>query len=659
MPSHSLLVQKLRKSEICGCQPNFLASMGLNVMCGIYGIVSSRLSCAHLRCRLSQMGDLLRHRGPDDLRENVFQAEGINIGFGFTRLSILDLETGMQPIQCPVDGTAIICNGQIYNYIELRRNLAPESFVSRGDAEVALHLYRKMGTPFLNELNGMYAGAILDPLRHRLLLFRDRFGIKPLYFCESGGDFVFSSEIKPLFKGAGITPGLNRERVATFFTYRYTPGSDTMFEGVRKLPPGAFLDYDLASGTYQIKRYWDYRLDQERTEMDIDEAADRFYELFSDAVRIRLRSDVEVGCLISGGIDSSAVCSQAAISHPVLKLFTIGFGVNRYNELPLVKAFLAEHPQRFQQAGLYSEECGQQTLGALPGIVAAIEEPISLGTVLPTDQVCRLASEQVKVVLTGEGADEIFAGYRKFMIEMAACQYPYLSEDKQKTLMAAYPELNSYINSRHSDPARRYVQTETLFDPSAIKRLTGREVPNELFPADARPKLSGNEHPVNEMIGFESRFRLPDYVILRLDKLSMRHSLETRTPLLDYRLAEFAAGLPVNLKVNLAADREKYICSHAYLRQGLMNQKQAFRRKQPFTIPLAHWLADAEARPEYINEILFGGMIRTQGILNPEMVTEIAGRVNSRGVGPETLVSEADRLFAIIIFTLWYEAFFT
>ncbi len=627
-------------------------------MCGIYGIVSNQLTSGRIRYLLARMRDCLRHRGPDDLRERVYPVNNTAVGLGFTRLSILDLDTGMQPIQCPADESAIVCNGQIYNYVELKQTVSSEPFVSKGDAEVGLHLYRKKGPAFLNELNGMYAGAILDPLKQRLLLFRDRFGIKPLYFCENNGRFAFSSEIKALFNGAEMEKTLNRKNLFTYFTYRYVPGSETMFQGIQKLPPGAFLDYDLASGTYSIKKYWDYRLDQVNPDMDVEDAADRFYELFSDAVRIRLRSDVEVGCLLSGGIDSSAVCAQAAMSRPLLKLFTIGFGVDKYDELPLVRDFLADHPQRFAHARLFSDNCRQEMLNELPALVAAIEEPISLGTILPTDQICRMASEKVKVVLTGEGADEIFAGYRKFMIEMAAAHYPELPQDQQEALIKAYPELMAYISNRDSDPARRYIQTEALFDPEEISRLTGMEHSGPFFPEDARPCLSGSEHPVNQMIGFETRFRLPDYVILRLDKLSMRHSLETRTPFLDYRLAEFAASLPVHLKVNLAADREKYICSHAYLKHGLMNKKNAFRKKQPFTIPIAHWLADAKKRPEFVDEILSGDMIRQQGILNPDFVSQIGRQVKTGGVGPETLVSEADRLFAIIVFTLWYDTFF-
>lgn len=627
-------------------------------MCGIYGVVAENLSADAIRALLSPMGARLRHRGPDELREAVYGAGPAKAGLGFARLAILDLETGMQPIQSPADDTAIILNGQVYNYVELRSELAGEVFRTRGDAEVALHLYRRKGTDFLQDLNGMYAGAILDPAKRRLLLFRDRFGIKPLYFCQHEGRFVFASEIRPILEAAGLPRQLNSRRLATYFTYRYVPGSETLFQGIRKLPPGCFLDLDLCSGAFTVNRYWEYRLDRQNEKMGLEEAAEHFYALFSDAVRIRLRSDVEVGALISGGIDSSAVSARAAEFQPPLQLFHIAFETEAYNEFPFVRKFLEDDPARFRQSFLESEICREEALHELPAIVSALEEPISLGTILPTDQVCRMAARKVKTVLTGEGADEIFAGYRKFMIEAAAAAYADLPLDRRSALDRAYPELSAYRRSRHSDPARRYIQSEALFDLTETGRLTGIRPEGELFPEDARPQLTGGEHPVNAMIAFESRFRLPDYVILRLDKLSMRHSLETRTPLLDYRLAEFAAGLPVFLKANIEEDREKYICSEAYLRKGLLKADQAMRKKQPFTIPIAHWLANTGNRPEFVEEILSGDLIRRHGVLDPEMTAEIAGRVETAGVGPETLVSEADRLFAIVVFTLWYEAFF-
>ncbi len=628
-------------------------------MCGINGIVSPDLSCQDISRHLDQMNGILRHRGPDNQQKVVHFVCGQTVGLGFVRLSILDLETGMQPIHCGVDDTSILCNGQIYNFIELKKMIKSEPFVTKGDVEVALHLYRIKGIDFLSYLNGMYAGAILDPRHNRLLLFRDRFGIKPLYYLINKKDFLFSSEIKPLISGSGICPEMNSHRLATYFTYRYIPGNKTMFKGIRRVPPGSFLEYDLTSGKHRVKRYWDYRLDAVDRNITLDDAADRFYDLFSDSVKIRLRSDVEVGSLISGGIDSSAVSSQAAIHQPAIRLFSIAFEEDKYNELDYVKNFLTANPAKFNSAKLNSQFCRKNHLKFLPEIVRSLEEPISLGTLLPTDMVCKMAAKQVKVVLTGEGADEIFAGYRKFMIESAASQFTNLSEKKQNELIILFPELKSYLVQRKNDPADRYIQNEALFASGEILKLTGRKLPLDLFSKDSRPFLAGNEDPVNQAIAFETRFRLPDYVVLRLDRLSMRHSLEARTPLLDYRLAEFAATLPVNLKVNLESVREKFICSHSYLKYNILDNVSAYRRKQPFTIPMADWLADPESLPDFLQEILLGDVIHRQGILNPEYARSLVGQISTRGIGPETLVSVADQVFSIIIFTLWYQEFFS
>jgi asparagine synthase (glutamine-hydrolysing) len=627
-------------------------------MCGIYGIVSTSLSKGKIMRRLKKMGELLLHRGPDDKKENIFQVNCGWLCFGFVRLSILDLETGMQPIICPKDGSAIICNGQIYNYIELKPGLSGEDFVSKGDVEVALHLYRRKGIDFLQELNGMYAGAIFDQPRNRFILFRDRFGIKPLYYTETDDCFVFSSEIKSLIAGSRLPLELNQAGLAAYFTYRYLPGEQTMFKNIKKLPPGSYLEFDLNSGVYTAKRYWEYKFDIDVPEISFDDAKEKFHTLLSDAVNIRLRSDVEVGALVSGGIDSSAVASMAADRKPNISLFTISFSEEKYNELLYVKKFLKANNSRFSSARLYTELCSRQALDQLPEIVRSIEEPISLGTILPTDQVCRLAGDRLKVVLTGEGADEIFGGYRKFLIEAAACQYHTLSSSRQKELDYTFPELKLYLAVRHKDPARRYIQSERLYSNDELKQLIGQDTVDNSFPGDALPSLSGREHPLNTAIAFEIRARLPDYVILRLDKLSMRHSLETRTPFLDYRLAEFAATLPVGFKVNIDECREKFICSHAYADFSVLDHETAFRKKQPFTIPLADWLAKPATLPDFLQEIMLGNIIKRQGILNQDLAREHMSKITVCGIGPQTLVSEADRIFSIIIFTLWYNEFF-
>jgi asparagine synthase (glutamine-hydrolysing) len=627
-------------------------------MCGISGIISHSLPEEEILTRLSLMGRLQRHRGPDDQRDLVFSVKDRRVGLGFVRLSILDLETGMQPIQCPKDQSVIICNGQIYNYIELRSDVKGERFISKGDVEVALHLYRRTGLDFLQRLNGMYAGAILDPARQKLLLFRDRFGIKPLYYATWDGNFVFSSEIKPLLAGSGLPRRLNHSRLGTLFTYRYLPGEETMFYGLKRLPPGSYLEYDLKSGEYHVERYWEYGLARKNSGLSLDDAAETFHALFTDAVRIRLRSDVEVGSFLSGGIDSSAVTSRVAQLRPDVRMFTVAFDEEKYNELPSVKRFLRANKDLFSIARLITRDCGKEGLDQLPEILRAIEEPISLGAVIPTDQVCQLAGDHVKVVMTGEGADEIFAGYRKFLLEMAACEYGSLSGGGQRELEAAYPELRSYMDIRDPDPIRRYIQSERLFSRDELRRLMGREPPADLFPKDALPVLNGNEHPLNAALAMENRFRLPDYVILRLDKLSMRHSLETRTPFLDYRLAEFAATLPPGFKVNLELEQEKMICRYSFVKNSVLDRETAYRKKQPFTVPLADWLSDPSSLPDFMKEIMLGDVVKKQGVLNENMVKELAETVSAAGVGPETLVSGADRMFAAIVFTLWYEEFF-
>lgn len=628
-------------------------------MCGIHGIISDVLKKDDIQNRLSEMGALQQHRGPDDKAACVYELKNRRVGFGFVRLSILDLETGMQPIQCPVDQTAIICNGQIYNYIELKSEVKNEPFVSKGDIEVALHLYRVKGLEFLNLLNGMYAGAIIDQQNGKLILFRDRFGIKPLYYTQWKNHFAFSSEVKPLLKCRKRPPQLNTHGIPAYFSYRYVPGEETMFQGIKRLLPGHFLEYDLHTGAFRVERYWEYRLDRIHAGWLLDEAAEEFYRLFQDAVKIRLRSDVEVGCLLSGGIDSSAVASQVARSNPAGKLFTMAFEEANYNELPSVKNFLAANSERFKGSDHKVKLCGRETLDRLPDIVRAVEEPISLGAVLPTEQICRLAGEHVKVVMTGEGADEIFAGYRKFMLEMAASVYELLPKAEQAELDRFLPELSGYLTVRDPDPVKRYIQSELLFSRNELGELLGENYLTGFRLEQGLPELRGGEHPLNAIMAVESRLRLPDYVILRLDKLSMKYSLEARTPFLDYRLAEFAATLPPEFKVNLKDRKEKFICRYAFEKYGVLDRETAARVKQPFTIPLADWLAEPAALPDFMQEILLGDVVKKQGILNEAFVKKLVGEVSAEGIGPQTMVSAADRVFAVVMFTLWYDEFFS
>ena len=626
-------------------------------MCGISGIFTKVLSNSIVLERLREMGAAQRHRGPDDADEMFFSSSGTGVGLGFVRLSILDLETGMQPIVHREDGSAIVCNGQVYNYVELKNEVSSEHFSTRGDMEVALHLYRLSGIKFLDSLNGMYAGAIFDPLKRRVLLFRDRFGIKPLYYCVTSEGFFFSSEIRALLDGSGIPAEIDSESLPVYFSYRYIPGERTMFKGIRRLPPGSYLDFDLETNTFTIRRYWEYipgrniRIEDER------ECEERFIELLQDAVRIRMRSDVEVGSLLSGGIDSSSVASIAASLQPDMKLFTISFDDPLYNELGDVREFIGSEAGTFSNTTLIHRLCSPDSLGEYSDLIRSVEDCISLGTIIPTDQICRLASDHVKVVLTGEGADEIFAGYRKFLLEMAAEEIGIMSPSERSILMRDFPELERYLPVRTSNPRSRFIQSELLFSPLELTELLDREISVVPFPEDAMPVLDENVNPVDQLLAMECRSRLPDYVVLRLDKLSMRHSLETRTPYLDFRLAEFAADLPIRMKVNLARRMGKFICRTALENKGIVDSRTAQRRKKPFTIPMAAWLLRRHDVPGFIRDIFEGSETERQGILAPGMVRQMWGRISSEGVGPDTLVSEADRVFAVMTFSLWMKEY--
>lgn len=623
-------------------------------MCGVAGIVSGSLPPEQVSVLLSVLNASQRHRGPDDTAAVVKNS----VGLGFDRLAILDLETGMQPIEAPEDGVTIACNGQVYNYIELRALLPGQEFSTTGDMEVALHLYRKFGTDFLALLNGMYAGAIHDPLRRRLLLFRDRFGIKPMHYAATPQGFFFSSEISPLLRMPGVRRSMDTGLLPLFFTYRYIPGDRTIYSSIARVPPGSFLELDLDSGSYRISRYWDYGFSSPERFRDADEAAEEFLRLFRDAVRIRLRSDVEVGSFLSGGIDSSAVASLTAAIKPDLKLFTVAFEEGGYDETGEVDHFVRTMGSLFARTGRFVRKCSRASLAALPGIVRSLGEPLSLGAVIPTDMVCGLASESVKVVLTGEGADEIFAGYRKFLVEGAFIEYQSSGPEDRRTLLRLYPELGLRLAAGDVGPAGRHIATEALFTPEELGILLGSSCSVQLpHPPLELPELEGI-HPVKAMQAIECRTRLPDYVIARLDRLSMRHSLEARTPFLDYRLAEFAASLPVDLKVRPLLSLDKYILRKSFADSGMLPADIALRPKKPFTMPMAQWFENPSALPEELMEIALGREVDEQGILNGDMVRELAGKVSGRGVGPETLVSNGDRFFAALVFTLWYRECF-
>ena len=645
-------------------------------MCGFYGIFSPNSDLARERVHLSSMGDLLGHRGPDHRAEHFFRGDWGTMGLGFTRLAILDLKTGDAPIISPSDGVTIAANGQIYNYIELKEELRGERFQTTGDIEVALHLYRRLGLDFVKQLNGMFAGVIFDPIKSSLLLFRDRFGIKPLYYTFEEDRFIFSSEIKALSAAMNGRLELNEKLLPVFFSYRHVPGEETLFKNIYRLPPSTIMELNLNSQDSKKLRYWDY-LDyaDKNQKMDEQAAEAEFLRVFQDAVEIRLRSDVEVGCLLSGGMDSSAVASLTAKKIPTVKLFTMGFGPKEYDETDDTVHFLSSHPKVFGSARQIRGHCPENSLASLPRIIKSVEEPLGLAAMIPTNDLCRMTADHVKVVLTGEGADELFCGYRKFLVQAAAMKYTSAPADEKKRLENQYPELMADIPVPRAPHEKRHNHAETLFGPDGLERLLGRSLyvgGGATLPTSATPlRIGENFEELDKSVAMELQSRLPDYVALRLDKISMRHSLETRTPFLDFRLAELAARIPSQYKLDVKEGHGKNLCRKALFKAGILDRETAFRTKKPFTMPIAEALAgdknelpttqskEIDVRDKELLDSVFenGGMIQSQGLLNHDFVEEIRSRVSAEGITPETLVSHADRLFAVLVFTLWYEEF--
>jgi len=558
-------------------------------MCGICGIVAltpqARLPGQEV---VRKMTDILRHRGPDDEGFHFDTAAAL----GHRRLSIIDLAGGHQPIANEDATRFIIFNGEIYNHREIRELLEKKGHRYRtlSDTETILHLVEEEGIPGLNRMNGMWGFAIWDFPRRRLTLARDRLGIKPLYYAQVGDLLLFASEIKSLLASQIVATDLDPSALASYLDLLYIPSPRTIFSGVRKLPPGHALVAD-ATGV-RVERYWNpaFTLDQVP---DFDAAAERVRDLLTDAVRVRLLSEVPLGAFLSGGIDSSLVVGLMSrlMDRPV-KTFTVGFrGEGWYDE-----SAEAEVVARHFQSDHHALQVTSLDLPAtLEQTVPALDEPMCDPASLPTYLLSRYARGWVTVALTGEGADELFGGYDKYRFEQ---------------LLAALGPLGSLAGragaalplSRLPEKARRALEAAALSGPARQLRLrstfTGEEsrrlmlaslegIPNasrEAMEDAARSYPSGDS--LNRIFFQDLKTYMQDDLLMKIDKMSMLASLEARVPFLDYRLVEFVFSLPSSYK--LRGGRGKLLLRSAF--PGFLPPRTLQRRKHGFVLPIGRWL---------------------------------------------------------------------
>lgn len=591
-------------------------------MCGIAGIVAQRDQPV-LAEELHAMCAALVSRGPDD--EGAFV--GHRAGLAMRRLSIIDLETGHQPVSNEDGSIWVVLNGEIYNYRQLRNELERRGhqFVTSTDTEVIVHLYEERGDDCVHALRGMFAFAIWDERRQRLMLARDRIGIKPLYYGTVAGRFIFASELKAVLQLPEVERRLNWQAVAHLLAYATTPSNESIVEGIRKLEPGhrLWLEPDKEP---VVERYWELRFlpDPQRSEEDtIEELRAKFRE----SVRYHLVSDVPVGAFLSGGIDSSAVvASMAMMATGRIKTFSIGFREQEFNELPyarlVAKRFGTDHHELVLEPDI---------LDLLDHFAWDLDEPFGDASAIPTYMVSRLASQQVKVVLSGDGGDELFGGYDSYVTE-GRDRWARFLPATIRTLLAGVSGLlpedargKQFLEYLSKPDGERYLFANTLFRSGHQRELLTGEAREQVAAAQPeRPRLDRflgwKGHWLSALQDHDFRYYLPLDILTKVDRMSMAHSLEARVPLLDHSFVEFAATIPADWKWHQGRTKHIFIKSL----RGLLPDEILDRSKKGFGVPLNRWFR-GPLRP-LVRELLLSDSCRKRGIFNEAYLNRLITR---------------------------------
>ena len=626
-------------------------------MCGICGQLNFDSDKPVAEDLIRRMCTVIAHRGPDD--EGIW-TEG-PIGLGQRRLAIIDLSpTGHQPMSNEDSTVWITFNGEIYNHLGLRADLERRGHRYRGtsDTETILHLYEEHGPNCVEYLRGMFAFALWDSRRHRLLLARDRFGQKPLLYAETAGGLTFASEIKAILQDLAIARDVDEVALHHYLTYGYIPTPKTAFRQIRKLPPASILVWE--GGRISIERYWVLRYTP-KLEIGEAEAAGQLLTLLREATRMRLMSEVPVGAFLSGGIDSSAVVAlmAEAMSEPV-KTFSVGFDDQSFNELPYARQVAERYATDHHEFIVTTD-----ALAVLPELVWAYGEPYADSSALPTYYVARETRRHVTVALNGDGGDEAFAGYERYLANRLAERYEHLpswlSEGLIAPLARRLPEATGrkaplrrfkhFVLAMNATPVRRYARWITQID---------NEAKNNLYTPDFRARMANIDsltlleqaYAAADSPDFLDRTQfadvtiyLPDDLLVKVDIAAMIHSIEGRSPFLDHHVAEFAARLPASYKLHGWVG--KYILKRA-LRNHLP-KSILHRGKQGFALPIGRWFRHELRQVAY--DVLLDLHTLARGIFDGEAVRtmldeHVSGRINHRY-----------RIWELLVLELWFRTY--
>jgi len=614
-------------------------------MCGIAGIVSLEGQPVFER-ELRDMCAAIVHRGPDD--DGFYR--GAEAGLGMRRLSIIDLGSGHQPVWNEDRSVCVVFNGEIYNFQELRRQLQGRGHVfgTRTDTEVIVHLYEEHGQRCVEYLRGMFGFALWDNRRRRLLLARDRIGIKPLYYTEAGGRLLFASELKSILQLPDVERKLNWSAVAHLFTFLTTPPAESIIEGVHKLEPGHLLTAGPGLAPV-VERYWSQQFAPEYGREE-GYFVDRVRELLAESVQLHTVSDVPVGAFLSGGIDSSAVVATAAALSPTpLQTFSIGFKEPDYNELGHAALVAAKFATDHHELTL-----GPDALDQLKDLAWHLDEPFGDCSAIPTYMVSKLAAQNVKVVLSGDGGDELFGGYDKYVVERRERRARFLPAPAQSLLGSigrTMPEGmrgRNFLRHHSLPPAERYLDASTLFRHDEMLKLFQPEFSKLVSPFEpwrsSAASLESDGHWLSKLQGLDIKNYLPLDILTKVDRMSMAHSIETRVPLLDHKLVEFALTIPPEM--HLRGGTTKYVLKQAM--KGILPDRIIQRPKKGFAVPLGYWFRGKLG--SYVRDLLLGERGRRRGFFNLPYIDSLVVR-HERGQNLDL------QLWTLISFELWASSF--
>jgi asparagine synthase (glutamine-hydrolysing) len=629
-------------------------------MCGIAGwanLDSKTASQNSGEAVLHAMCERMKHRGPDS--EGLWTDK--SVALGMRRLSIIDLHTGEQPVYSEDRSIVVVMNGELYNFKEVRADLEKRGhrFETQTDTEILPHLYEEYGEAMLEHINGMFAFALWDKRKEKLLIARDRFGEKPLYYGVFDDKLIFASEPKVLLANPAVKTEINTDALRQYLSFDYVPAPASIYKNIYKLPAAHFLV--LEKGEIKTRRYWNLSFHKNGNTPTIEKAAEHLRELLADAVRLRLVADVPLGILLSGGVDSSSVAALATqFSNEKVKTFSIGFEEDSFDESKYARQVAAHLGTEHYEDKLSVEKAAD----LISEIGTWLDEPLSDGSLIPTFLLSRFVKKHVTVALGGDGGDEIFAGYPMYFGHKIASIYDAIPGFLRSGLIE--PIVNnlpvSTENLSFDYKAKRFVAASKYDTVTRHHSWFGSfsiDGQNELLHKDVLANSSGDiykgakdllkitdaRHEIERMQFLDMNFYMAEDILTKVDRASMAVSLEVRAPFLDPRVAEFAASLPLRYK--LKGSKGKYILKKAV--EPLLPKNILHRPKKGFGVPIAEWLK-GRLNP-LLHDLLDSNRLKNQGLFDERYVGNL---IKEHETGT---ASHHKQLWTLLVFQLWFDNF--